>query len=1154
MRENQQKNGGLLLRWGKKLLRYGLCLLIGCSSFYVSKAQTEHRVNLNLTNASLVKAIEELRVQTRYNFLFNSDELRSLNTVTLKLKNVPLRQALDTLLSPRGLNYTLEKETVVIKKKAPQEIDMITVTGKISDEKGNPVTGATIVIHGTTRGVASDADGKYSMAVHPDDVLRVSFIGYKTEVVPVKGKTRVNVTLNPTEENLEEVTVVAFGTQKKESIVGSITTVRPMDLKTSSSDLTAGLVGTVGGVIGFQQSGLPVALTEDEMNTKFYIRGIASFQSNANTDPLILLDGVEISKLDFSRLAPEDIETFSVLKDASATAMYGARGANGVFIVTTKKGMEGSVYTTARYEAIVATPTRNIDVVNPTDYMRYYNQALLARSPGATPKYSVERINRTASGNYPSWVYPAVDWYDVLFHNSTVNHHAGVTARGGSKVVQYYASLNYNFDSGILKTDRLNQFDCNIKNNQVSFRANLNIDLKAGIKLVFNTSATSDRYHGPLIETQHAYAYAFNASPVDYAPTYPGDDTYNWPHIRFGIGAGGTDFDVNPYALTQQGYSQRTRFSTINRAEYIQNLSSLVKGLELRLSASLVENSYGDQIFATNPYYYYMSDYDHETGKHTLVPNPTMTGGGNLNSSRTLSAGSRSTTTDTRVTYEGRLYHTAAWGNHQTSATGVFQMYERTFSPIPNVLDGMPQRNLSYSARFSYGYKNRYFIEASGAYNGSERFAKHNRMGFFPSVGGAWVISGEEWMKPLMNVLPYLKLRVSYGKVGNDGIISTPRYVYLPTLGASQEQIYAPKPNSPDKYNRKMIVAYPNENIQWEIAETVNLGLDANFFNGIVEIQTDFYQEKRHNIISQRLNIPASMGIEVPPLDNVGRTCSRGIDFSGKIQHQFSRDLWVILNGTFTYNKTTFDYIDEAIDKPVWQRKKGKEISQQMGYIAEGLFRDYAEIANTPRQDGDVMPGDIRYRDINNDGVINVEDAVFIGYPETPRLVYGFSGFVNWKNFEFNFSFQGSGKRTFFVNPMAISPFAGNHAMLKAIADDHWSEENMDRHAFWPRLSTDLISQHNPYEDWYNEENAEIRKSTYFMRECRFLRCKSISLAYNLPRKWMDKLKMQNAKFTVSTNNPFCFTDFKLWDVELGENGFNYPIQRTYSVGLSVSF
>ena len=311
-----------------------------------------------------------------------------------------------------------------------QEVKLLKVSGRVVDEKGNPIPGATIVIVGTTQGVASDAEGRYSIATKPDDILRVSFIGYKTETVDIKGRDKLNIRLNLTEENLEEVTVVAFGEQKKESVVGSITTIKAMDLKSSSNDLTSAFVGKIAGVIGWKQSGLPIALTGDEMNTKFYIRGITSFQSNANSDPLILLDGVESSKLDLARIAPEDIESFSVLKDASATAMYGARGANGVILVTTKKGEEGSVYTTTRYEMVVSQPTKEIDVVDPVTYMRQYNQALLARSESATPKYSVEHINRTASGKYPSWVNPANDWYKILFKDFAVNHHMGISITG----------------------------------------------------------------------------------------------------------------------------------------------------------------------------------------------------------------------------------------------------------------------------------------------------------------------------------------------------------------------------------------------------------------------------------------------------------------------------------------------------------------------------------------------------------------------------------------------------------------------------------------------------------------------------------------------------------------------------------------------------
>lgn len=1115
--------------------------------------QSAPKVSIDLKHVTFVKVIESLRQQTGYEFVFNAQEVAHVKDVSLSLKNVLLQVALDSLVKGKGLTYSITGQTVVVKKqKAEPEVNLLKVSGRIVDEKGNSIPGATVLIQGTTQGVASDADGRYSISAKPTDALRISFIGYKTEVVAVDGKTKLNVTLNPTAENIEEVTVVAFGEQKKESVVGSITTVRPMDLKSSNSDLTASFVGKIAGIVGFQTGGRPGALTEEEMNTKFYVRGLTSFQQGANTAPLILLDGVETSVLDLSRIAPEDIESFSVMKDASATAMYGARGANGVILVTTKKGAEGSVYTSIRYETVVSSPTKEIEVVNPIDYMKYYNEALLGRSSTATPRYSMEYINRTASGKYPQWVYPVNDWYDILFKNRSVNHRAGVTIRGGSKVVQYYGSVNYNYDEGMLKTERLNHFDVNIKNHQMTYRVNLNVNLKAGIKLVINSSASLDRNHGPLAETQAVYSYAFNASPVDFPAVYPADDTYNWPHIRFGSDA---SFEgVNPYAVLHEGYKDRTRYSTINKAEYIQNLSSLVKGLELRLSASLVQSGLYDQAFTTTPYYYNLSfdNYNQETGKYTLTP-----ANSNESASRLLQAGNSGSSTDTRVTYEGRIYHTAAWGNNQTSFTGVFQMYERRFNPISDVLNGQPQRNLTYSGRFSYGYKDRYFIEASGAYNGSERFEEGNRMGFFPALGGSWVVSSEPWMQRLTNVMPYLKFRLSWGKVGNDGVIDTPRYVFMPTLATVRGYVNGQTikewvKNPMNNFDRKFVVSYANPDIQWEIAETTNFGVDAKFFKGIFEIQADLYEEIRHNIISQRVLIPAHMGIEYPPLDNIGSTRSRGIDLTGKVQHSFNKDFWFILNGTLTYNKVVYKEIEEALDKPVWQRKVGKEIGQSVGYIAEGLFRDQAEIDNSPRQDGEVMPGDIRYRDINGDGVIGPEDATFIGYSEQPRIVYGFSAFLSFKNWEFNCGFQGSGKRTFFMNPMTLSPFYGNHAMLKAIADSHWSEDNMAQKTFWPRLSTQLISAHNPQENW--GADSETRKSTYFMRECRFLRCTSMSIAYNLPRHWLDKMKLQNVKLTLSVNNPFLVSNFKEWDVELGGNGFNYPIQKTWSFGLNVSF
>ncbi len=1130
------------------LLMSSLLLSPGLAQPIIAQGQTQEIV-INMKNESLAKAFKRLEKATSYKVLYASQDVEGL-TVSRNIKASNVREAMTQLLAGKGLTFkidnqfiTVTKGTMHVSKGAGEFYD---IKGKVVDENGVELPGVSVILQGTKTGTSTGVNGEFSLRARKGDVLKFSFIGYKSEYADIKNPQRVlKIDLRPDSKTLDEVQVVAFGTQKKESVVSSITTVKPTDLKVSSSDLTTSFAGRIPGMVAWQTGGLPGGLTESEMNTKFYIRGITSFQSGANTDPLILIDGVESSKLDLSRIQVEDIESFSVLKDASATAMYGARGANGVIKVNTKKGEEGSVYANFRYESIITQPTQDIDVVDPITYMKMYNQAQLNRNPLATPKYSVERINRTASGKYPDWVYPHTDWYKQLFKSLAWNHHAGVNIRGGSKVVQYYAAVNYNRDEGMIKTDKLNDFDCNIVNNQTQFRTNLNIDLKAGIKLVINSVATIDKYHGPLQDQSTAYYQAFNASPVDFAPTYPADDNYNWPHTLFGTTE---SKKTNPYMNIQAGYIDRTRYSTTNRAEYIHNLSKLVKGLEFRASASLVQSGYYTNSFYTTPFMYALTSYDFETGKHTLKAIEES------QSHRTLKQYSPTSTTDTRVAYTATVIHTAAWGNHQTSLTGVAQMQERTFTPVQSVLDGQPQRNLTYSARGNYGYKDRYFVEGSFGYNGSERFAKKNRFGFFPAVGGAWVASSEPWMKKAADSwLNYLKFRVSWGKVGNDGIASSPRFVFLPTLG-SVSGLKNPEAMNGQGFSRNQIVSYANENIQWEIAEQSNLGIEAKFFKGLVELQADFYKEIRHNIISTRTTIPASTGIEVDPLANIGKTLSKGVDLSLKVQKAFNKDTWMILNGTLTYNKVTYKQIEEAVNKPEWQRKVGHEISQPIGYIAEGLFRDQAEIDNSPRQDGDVMPGDIKYRDLNGDGVIDVNDATYIGYPETPRLIYGFTGFINWKGLEFNFAFQGSGQRSFFINPVEVSPFYNDHAMLKAIYDSHWSEDNQDLHAFWPRLSTYNIKQHNPQEDWYNSENSEVRKSTYFLRSCSFLRCTSLELAYSLPSKWIHPMGLKLVKVSFKVNNAFCLSNFHIWDVELGESGFNYPIQRTFSAAINVSF
>ena len=1131
----------------KKFSTWAFLLFFLGLKLTATAANSQKLVTLSVKNCTFKDVIMEMRKQTNMDFIYDSNSAQSIPIVKLNVTSETVSDVLDECLKNQSLTYSIYDNVVVLKQKnASIQDELITIKGKVVDEKGYEIPGVNIAVPETNRGTVSGMDGTFELKVITNDVVVFSFIGYKRQEIVITEAKFLNVQLKPEIENLEEIAVVAFGTQKKESVVSAQSTVKLDDLKTSSGDLTSSFAGVVPGMIAWQSGGLPAAMTEDEMNTKFYIRGITSYQTNANIDPLILMDGIEISKLDLSRLDPDDLESFSVLKDASATAMYGARGANGVILVTTKKGKEGNVYTTFRYEKIWTQPTKEIDVVDPVTYMQMYNEASTGRNPLVLPKYSTEKIIRTASGKYPNHIYPRNDWYNMLFKDVVSNDHYSLNVRGGGQRIQYYSSINYNVDNGMIKADQLNQFDPNIKNKRTTFLTNLNIVLNSTARLVLNSFSSFDDYTGPLQSVRSAYNLAFKASPVDFAAVYPADKQFNWPHVRFGK----TETSINPYADIQSGYLDRRRFSTVNKLEYIQDLEKYVKGLEFRAAASVAVQGYFTSAYAYTPAYYKLKDYDHSTGDFSLYALNEEDASSMIKKLNKESVRN----SETKKEYQFKALHTASWGDHQTGLTAVYSIQEKTLSSPNSLVNSLPRRNLGVSMRGNYGYKDRYFVEGSFGYNGSERFAKNNRFGFFPAVGGAWVASKENWMQGgIKDYISFLKLRLSYGQVGNDGVINDPRFLYLETIYDTGS---GPKIGSSGRgEDYYYFQYYANRQTKWEVAETVNLGLEIKLFKDLFDANVDIYQEIRHNIYDYRTTLPATLGLAEPPLDNVGSTKSRGIDFSGKIQKSFTKDFYTIINGTFTYNKTTFLDIEEPSNRPEWQTRKGKEISQRFGYIAEGLFQDQAEIDNSAFQAGDVMPGDIKYRDINGDNKIDRKDCVSIGNPETPRIIYGFNGFVGYKNFEFGMAFQGSGKRSFWIDPEAVSPFDGNKALLTAIANDHWSEANQAEKPLWPRLSTQNITVHNPQENFYEKgvTKEEVR-STYFMKDCSFLRCTKIELGYYLPKKMIEKCYIKKAKIYARVSNPFIISDFDIWDVELGSSGFNYPIQKTFTLGASLSF
>lgn len=645
--------------------------------------------------------------------------------------------------------------------------DLKTVKGTVVDETNQPIPGATILVQNSTRGVVTDELGKFEITVLPSDKLVISFIGLETKTIPIGDKTTLSIVLLPKANELDGVTVVAFAKQKKESVVGAITTVTPKDLKVPSSNLTTALAGRVAGMISYQTSGEPGA-----DNAQFFIRGIGTFGSSAKKDPLILIDNLEVSATDLARLQPDDIASFSIMKDATAAALYGSRGANGVILVTTKEGAEGKAKLSIRFETSLSQPTRQVKLADPVTYMRMHNEATLARTPENPLPYSEEKIANTLAGKNPM-VYPAVDWQDILFKNFAVNERLNFNLSGGGKVARYYISGTYNKDNGILRENGKNNFNSNISLANYALRSNININVTPTTEVIVRLSGQFDDYTGPLEGGQRVYLETMNANPVLFPAEYlPDKANQRAKQILFGNYTGGTY--LNPYANMVKGYKEYANSTMMAQFELKQKLDFFTKGLELRAMFNTQRYSYFENKRQYTPYYYMIDVYDKENDIYTL---------------KSLNEGSMALGYDPSYkTVSSSIYMEAAANynrtfdeKHDVGGLLVYTMQNKRSGNESDLQKSLPHRNMGLAGRFTYGYDSRYFMEFNFGLNGSERFAKKERWGFFPSIGLGWMISNEAfWPESMQRIMPKLKVRGSYGLVGNDAIGSDDdRFYYL---------------------------------------------------------------------------------------------------------------------------------------------------------------------------------------------------------------------------------------------------------------------------------------------------------------------------------------------------------------------------------------
>ncbi|MCS3733149.1 TonB-dependent receptor [Mucilaginibacter dorajii] len=1144
------------------------------------QAQSTGPITLKKANTTLAEVFKTIKKQTGLTVFYSNNLLNDKEIVSVDFKNMELKEVFAILLKGKNLSYVVRDQLIVIEKSEPttaaplqQQKEPVKaaipkkVQGIVTDDKGLTLPGVSVKVKGTSIGTQSDVDGRYSLNLKEGATVVVfSFVGSKSQAfelatypLSANGTYKIDVQMGADKTDLDEVAVVAYGTQKKASLVSSITTVSPKQLKGPSSNLTTMLAGVVPGMISYQRSGEPGA-----DNAQFFIRGVGTFGAG-KVDPLILIDGIESSTTDLARLQPDDISGFSVLKDATASSLYGARGANGVILVTTKRGETGAVKFNVRGENSTSSNIKNVDLADNITYMTLANEAVLTRNPlGALP-YSQNKIDHTAAGDDPL-LYPSNNWIKQLIKTKTNNQRFNMNASGGSEKAKYYLAMTYNIDNGNLAENSLNNFSNNIKLQSYSLLSNTTLNLTKTTEVVVSLKGQFDSYHGPINGGGYTFLNALWSNPVAFPAIYPSNLLPYANHPLFGnaiIPSGG--LYMNPYAQSLSGFQSSNTSTLTAQLNLNQKLDFITNGLSARVMAYTTRYSYFTVSRQYSPYYYQSNVLNGQFNGLTLLNDGSAGSIGatpteylTYSQNPTLNVSNSTTYIETAVNYNRTFGQ-----KHAVSGLLIGTMRNYLTGNAPTLQLSLPSRNQGVSGRFTYGYDNRYLFEFNFGYNGSERFASNHRFGFFPSVGAGWVVSNEKFFEPLLSVVDNLKFRFTYGLVGNDQIgRPEDRFFYLSDVSLNSGSNGQFGTNY--AYSRPGVVTYryENQNITWEQSRQTNLGMDLTVAKNFT-LTVDAYQQKRDNILMVRSTIPTSMGLQADISSNAGKSSSKGVDIAMDYKKNFTNSFWIQSRGTLTYAKSKLLKNEEPIYPANMQylSKVGNSLNQIYGLVAERLFIDDKDVANSPVQSfGDYKAGDIKYRDMNGDGKITASDVVPIGYPQVPEIIYGFGFSVGYKNFDISAFFQGSARSSFVINSADISPFylvnaynpnnkldVGNQSgLLNSIANDHWSEDNRNPYAFWPRLSSTI--QPN------NSQTDTSPTSTWWLRDGSFLRLKSAEIGYNFTKKQLKGIHLNSARIYVNGLNLLTVSSFKLWDPEMGASGLGYPIQKVFNLGLRVEF
>ena len=1133
-----------------KVLGLFLCfLLLGIDYSFASYNNYSQfkTLSVSMSNSTLREVLKTIEKSSQFVFFYLDDAVNLERKVSIDSKNKNIEEILSELFEGTSCTYRISDRQIFISGKAPasteQQQNKRKISGRVTDIKGEPLIGVNVTVDGDANGSITNMDGLYEIFVTKKSVvLKFTYIGFKTSEIRTNASTNIyDVTLEEQVNELEETVIVGYGTQRKISNIGAQSSMKMEDIKTPSASLTTTLAGRLAGVVAVQRTGEPGKDAAD-----IWIRGISTPNTSS---PLVLVDGVERS---FNDIDPEDIESLTTLKDASATAVYGVRGANGVILIKTKPGKVGKPTVSADYYESFTRFTKMVDLADGITYMNAANEAM--RNDGIATKYTEDQIRNTIAGKDP-YLYPNVDWLKEIFNDWGHNRRVNVNVRGGSEKVAYYASVSYFNETGMTVTDKnIDTYDSKMKYSRYNFTTNLNIDVTPTTKVEIGAQGYLGEGNYPAISSADLYNAAMSISPVEYPKMFfvngeafvPGTSTNN-------------NFN-NPYSqATRRGYDNLTKNQIYSNLRVTQDLDMLTKGL--KLTAMYAFDVYNEihvhQDRAESTYNFLDTSVPYDMNGQPILQR--IYEGSNVLSYKQETSGNKKTYLEASLNYD-RTFN----DDHRVSALFLFNQQSKLLYPKGTLEDAIPYRMMGIAGRATYSWKDRYFAEFNIGYNGAENFSPKHRFGTFPAFGVGWVVSNEKFWQPLSKAVSFLKIRYTDGKVGNSEV-SDRRFMYLDQMKENGDYGYKFGPNG-TKWSGYETVNMAVDLI-WEESRKQDLGIDLKLFNDDLSIVFDLFKERRENILLKREHsIPSFLGYNTSaPYVNIGIIENKGFDGTIEYNKRINKDWVIALRGNVTFNKDKWIQGELPEQKYEWMNQYGHNINGVKGYVAEGLFTQ-AEIddmarweslsdankAITPKpfasQFGTVKAGDIKYKDLNNDGQIDAYDQTYISRGDVPTTVYGFGFTVGWKDLSVGMMFQGVAGAERVLNGSSVNPFngGGGSGNLYSNIGDRWTEENPDQNAFYPRLS---------YGSETTSNINNFQKSTWWVRNMNFLRLKTLQISYNLPKPWVNKVHLKNAAVYVMGTNLFTLSRFKLWDPELNtDNGASYPNTTSYSVGINFTF